>query len=109
MRGYFDGDGYIRVYNPKGKSRFEVIGTSQFLDEYENILLSHCKKNNKTKRITNKSWNENTQAIIYGGHRIEDIYKFLYQNATIYLDRKYNMFKEILTRPESKVTEDSGV
>lgn len=32
-----------------------------------------------------------------------------YQDATVYLDRKHDMFKEILTRPKSKDTEDFGV
>lgn len=109
MRGYFDGDGYVRVYEPKGLSRFEILGTPQFLDDYESILLSHCTNNSKTKRVTNKSWNENTQGIMYCGHRLKDIYRFLYQDATVYLNRKHDMFKQILTRPESKDTEDSGV
>lgn len=109
MRGYFDGDGYVRVYEPKGLSRFEILGTSQFLDTYEDILLNHCKNNNRTKRIINEKWNENTQGIMYCGHRLEDIYNFLYNNATIYLDRKHEMFKKILTRPKSNNTEDSGL
>ena len=103
MRGYFDGDGHINIPEKQHLSRFQLLGTPQFLDEYERILLSHCRNNYSTKRIVNPKWNENTQAIIYGGiARLRDMFNFLYKDATVYLDRKYNIFKQTLTRPEDK-------
>jgi len=110
MRGYFDGDGYVNVKSRIYNSVFQVLGTPAFLDVYESILLSHCHNQKPTKRIHQKSWNINTQAIAYSGvYRLQDIYRFLYDEATIYLDRKHDIFSQIITRPKSNVTEDFGV
>lgn len=94
MRGYFDGDGCIYV-SDKTKT-FSVLGTPDFLNEYENILLNNCKNKHKTKRTHRDIWNENTEEIIYGGsNRVKEIYDFLYKNANIYLERKKNKFQFI--------------
>ena len=88
MRGYFDGDGCIYVPEDKNHCYFSVLGTHNFLDKYEEILL---------KNIHKDTWNENTESIHYGGkNQIQKIFNYLYKDATIYLDRKYEKFKSLL-------------
>lgn len=89
MRGYFDGDGSITVNSEKKFYVMSVLGTSDFLDKYEKILLDAIKKDKPNKRTHNGQ----ALGIQYGGKlQIKKIYNFLYRDATIYLDRKYNKF-----------------
>ena len=90
MRGYFDGDGCICIPKAKYKPQrhFSVIGTKDFLDKYDEIILNLGV--NKTK------YSSEGQAYSVkhcGNIQVQKIYDFLYKNATIYLDRKYYKFK----------------
>lgn len=96
MRGYFDGDGCISFSN--NTPSFSILGTKNFLNKYEDVLIQHTGYKKKNKRIHNDSWNENTEAIVYSGKKIEQIYNFLYNNANIYLERKYTKFNKIISR-----------
>ena len=96
MRGYFDGDGSIcyttRKCNYK-EGTFSVIGTPEFLDEYEKYILQCLNRNNPNKR--DKSGR--AEAIRYGGkNQIKKIFQFLYKDATIYLQRKYDKFNIVM-------------
>lgn len=104
MRGYFDGDGSIyhcragKGQTVKQKS-FSIIGNEQFIQDYRNILVKNCDIN-KTK--INARLNINTNNTIYaaiysGNNNIQKIYDFLYKDATIYLDRKRDIFIEKLS------------
>lgn len=89
MRGYFDGDGSVSINLEKKNYIMSVLGTSDFLDKYEEILLSILKKNKPNKRFNNGQ----ALGIQYGGRlQVKKIYNFLYKDANIYLDRKYNKF-----------------
>lgn len=93
MRGYFDGDGCICVTS-KTKA-FNIVGCNIFLDKYENILINNCTNNNKVKRYVYK--NRAIGNFTYGGiKRLTDIYNFLYNNATIFLERKKKKFELII-------------
>ena len=90
MRGYFDGDGCI--YHAKSQYKcqrvFSVIGTKEFLNDYDGILLK--------LGINNTKYNSegNAFSVKHGGNiQVQKIYDFLYNNATIYLERKYYKFK----------------
>ena len=89
MRGYFDGDGCISINREKCRYHFSVLGTKEFLEKYEIILMEYLKKDNKTKRSrAGKAYSLN-----FGGRlQILKIYDFLYKDATIYLERKIQKF-----------------
>ena len=84
MRGYFDGDGccYIRK---DGSPQWSLLGTEEFLESYQNILVGlGANKNPKRHGNCGEAWE-----IRYGGRNIvKKINEFLYQDATIYLERK---------------------
>ena len=102
MRGYFDGDGSIIAYNSKQYPRFSVLGTPEFLDVYEKYILKELNRDKGNKRGKRHDWSDRTEDIQYSGiDQVQKIYNFLYKDATIYLDRKFEKF-DILLPSQSK-------
>lgn len=99
MRGYFDGDGciYINKKNNHHHICFSVLGTHDFLNYYEENLLNGIGRKNPTKRLHQGHWDDNTENINYGGkQQVIKIFNYLYKDATIYLERKYEKFNKLL-------------
>jgi hypothetical protein len=94
IRGYFDGDGCVS-YKKKYRKTINatiyipivsIVGTEAFLQELRNksslICLFQSQQN---------LWN------LYGsGKKAKDFLYYIYNNATIYLDRKYNIYKNYI-------------
>lgn len=92
IRGYFDGDGSLKK---KGKNikgyDFSVLGTIEFLTE-----LKVCLNVNNKIRKCNKNNESNNYHLTFGGNqKVKLVTKKLYENATIYLNRKYERYKEL--------------
>ena len=89
IRGYFDGDGYLS-YRKKNKLYPAVgfIGTKEMLEsiiKYTNIPASSIRKD--------KRHQHNTYSLIY---KLEDslsLINYMYNDSTIYLDRKYYRYQ----------------
>lgn len=102
MRGYFDGDGCI-AYS-QGQLRFSVISTPEFLDVYEYYILKILNRSNNNKRLKRSDWSERTETISYAGNcQVQKIFNFLYNNATIYLERKHAKFIAVLGQKEDNI------
>lgn len=86
IRGYVDADGCIYKKTTKGYS-LEVVGTAEFLKGYVKELGVH---ENKIHYINKRS---TASRVMYGGEYAESILEYLYSDANIYLDRKYNQVK----------------
>ena len=112
IRGYFDGDGCVGFYNNKSitngktysyiKPDFNIIATKPFLEKIENYIgLKGCFKQSHTPEMFYLCYSSKTV--------IPLIYEYLYKDATIYLQRKYNKFNDTLynCRLETKTTEVS--
>lgn len=87
IRGYFDGDGSLCHTVMDGKIRWQVnfIGTEKFLkDIMFYIQKEHCISTCGSNYRFNFSKFED----------VKDITDFMYKNATIYLDRKYEKYLE---------------
>ena len=100
MRGYFDGDGTIHIKFDKNKDQlqFKVIGTYEFLRGYENVFLNKLYKviPKEDLPFATKEHN-NIRTLAYGGNGIcRKIYRFLYKDATVFLERKKSIFEEII-------------
>ena len=89
IRGYFDGDGCVSIYNRNGKSRLStsLLGTSEMLTFIQNLFF----KENKLTR--NNKNNDVTYVYALSGQKAYTFLSIIYNNATIYLDRKYQKFK----------------
>lgn len=103
IRGYFDGDGSVGITDrlikgKKYKEQFiQFIGSNNFIDglcEQLNFL--------NTFNIISTNNGNNKQISIKSKLDFIKFYEFLYKDATIYLERKHNKFKEILQYLENK-------
>lgn len=95
IRGYFDGDGTVGKY-VRSKSRhpiysFKILGTLEFLTRLSEILDEAIgAEQAKLKR------HSGVYEYARGGRLLLlKIRKFLYQDATIYMSRKYDVFNTI--------------
>ena len=83
IRGYMDGDGCIYVSN--NKISLEILGTHDFLEGYKNwVNLGNSKIYNFKHSDIKRVCNSNAQAL--------DILSRIYNNANIYLKRKYEKY-----------------
>lgn len=84
-RGYFDGDGSFGVYN--GELNLSCVGTDSILDNlfpnFEYTKYHH--KNHHEKTMTLSAYSKKAKLIL----------DYMYQDATIYLDRKYNNYLKL--------------
>lgn len=87
IRGYFDGDGCIS-YCDKSHSNMTIslLGTKDFLEVLQNYLP--LEKKNKIDKI------KNIYKLSFQRSRGKYVLNYLYNNATIYLDRKEIRYKE---------------
>ena len=105
VRGWFDGDGSI-VINNKLASSFTIVGTYGNLEKIRDIILKNVKVLKKTKISKNKSifsirWGGNNQVI--------DIRKWLYKNASVFMDRKKNKFDNVQIKKRQSSSMYRGV
>lgn len=95
IRGYFDGDGSIKKTGKKrtaAKDPYDVsfLGTKEFLEAIQDELGMHTKLKDTSKH------NVNNHEIVFGGyHKALSVLNLLYENASIYLDRKYERYLEL--------------
>lgn len=83
IRGYIDGDGCIYVSN--NRISVEVLGTEKFLLGYKKWV------NLGTSRIYNFN-HSNIKRVVNSNKQALDILDRIYQNASIYLQRKYDKY-----------------
>lgn len=98
IRGYYDGDGYFSVTKRKDRTensliyQFNITGMENPLRKMQEHLINNVgvvdnglKHRKSTIAVT----------IHYSGKNVcKRILDYLYQDATIYLQRKYNRYKE---------------
>lgn len=98
IRGYFDGDGSLYAKKPSKTGHIDwgltIVSTENFTDfirKYlKDILKIHC-----TKKKYNKGPNQITTTLSIGGNlQMEKVLDWMYQDATIYLPRKYEKYQD---------------
>ena len=108
IRGYIDGDGCLSIYNNYNKTsmrtELNLVGTEQFLKSINNLFNNIGYIRNKSS----KNYKNNAFSLTFTDVPSRKIARFLYENATIYLDRKYNKFlKFCLLEEESSKRKSS--
>lgn len=95
IRGYFDGDGSIGIYtqsydNTRPLYNFSIVGIEDLLSFIQDKLELH---NIKLRYDTRTK----CMYILKSGNKqdIQRIREYLYHDATIYLQRKYDIFEKI--------------
>lgn len=97
IRGYFDGDGCL-TYSIKKKDglrkyAFKVCGTKEMVLGIENAFQLKRKHKLYQRHVTEK----NTYCLDIGGNdQVDTILKYMFENASVYLDRKYQKYLSFL-------------
>lgn len=99
VRGYFDGDGYVskNYYNAK----LSIVSTKAFCESVQTILhedvginasIYLCHKNELTTTRTLQ---------ISGRNQIRKFLDYIYNDANLYLQRKYNIYQSLYANHEN--------
>lgn len=110
IRGYFDGDGNISYskVSKKHTTKSDELKVYNYINYNFNIIsLDHniileMKTFLQKHSLTVSEYVDKKQCLTISIHKkseIELIFNLLYKNATIFMNRKYNKFKEILEIP----------
>lgn len=87
IRGYVDGDGCLTFQNKEHTvPALDILGTEQFLTELIKHIPIKCK--------VSKCYNKRLFHITFTRKKAYEFAKYIYNNATIYLDRKKNKYEE---------------
>jgi DNA-binding Lrp family transcriptional regulator len=94
IRGYVDGDGCLTTYlnHPKTSIRTELslVGTESFLKSVNKLF----KNVGYIKNKSSENWDNEAYNLSFSDVPSRKIARYLYENATIYLNRKYEKFLE---------------
>lgn len=100
IRGYFDGDGGLSAEKNKyvnhTKYRANIVSNPKFIDDLNSIFYKVFGK--KYYILKHKRHKYTEQIRIEGNPSIENFLNWLYKDATVYLDRKYNLYQLLLDR-----------
>ena len=120
IRGYWDGDGFLGIYNSKSenykytnnKATCGVMGTENFLTGIRNFLK--FPKNIKTANTEKHPCKAYT--LSYVCKEALAVSYILYNNSTVYMERKYNkylefcrLYKELYKELEDNIGEGCDV
>lgn len=94
IRGYVDGDGCLTTYlNAKKTSirtELSLVGTESFLNAVNKLFQNKGYIYNKSSN----GWDNKAFSLSFSNIPSRKIARYLYENATIYLNRKYEKFLE---------------
>jgi DNA-binding CsgD family transcriptional regulator len=93
LRGYVDGDGCL--YKTRSSVGIEILGTESFLDG----ITKYLPEFRKPSKISHSK----VFRIGCYGKNASEVANKLYGHATIYLDRKYEKFKEYFEHKDGEV------
>lgn len=99
IRGYFDGDGSLGIYphsktNPNLEESLLIVGTKAFLEKVQEIL-------GKGFLMHKSNCSEYTYRLGYSTRKANNAAKIMYEDSTIYLERKYNIYKQFCAAVKS--------
>lgn len=107
IRGYWDGDGTIGLYKSEKYGytfNFAVLGTPMFLKGVQNFIkLGGTLKNASTPSEPNNAW-----ILAFSNLKSRKAARLLYQDANIYLERKYNIYQDFCRVEEESSTLQSS-
>ncbi len=100
VRGYFDGDGCFSEY--QGGKRFNIVGIKGVILDLQKYFITEVGLN-KTILGKNKHALE-ARCLEYSGNKnVWKIARHFYSNATVYLERKFNIIKDLQNKYEVKM------
>ena len=96
VRGYFDGDGCIYYNKNAGDYVITFTGSTLFIKELLKLLQIQCgvRKGNLSHRNIDSLYNATLS--LGGNLQVARLGKWLYDQSTVFLERKYEKIKPIL-------------
>lgn len=92
IRGFFDGDGCVYIRKTSYPSKLHVLFYTGSINMAK-FLINTIKKYLKGyKGNIMKKKDKNAYVLHFGQKHSEVIFHYMYNNATIFMDRKYNIF-----------------
>lgn len=107
VRGYFDGDGCLSVYTQTvgnaviNKQEWSLTGHPEFIANIRQLIEQNV---DVSHRVKIKTYKRTDKAVTLRYGRKSDIvalHDYLYQDATVYLDSKYQQFVEFFNREKN--------
>ena len=107
VRGYFDGDGCLSVYQQTigniviNRQEWSLTGHPEFIANIRQLIEQNV---DVSQRVKIKTYKRTDKAVTLRYGKKSDIvalHDYLYQDATVYLDSKYQRFVEFFTREKS--------
>lgn len=100
IRGYFDGDGTVYV-TKTGYLQAGFISTLEFCKD----CLRHLNLSREYNIHKEQRSDKNVYYFTITGDRVEELYNYLYKDATIFLDRKKEKFDQfyLLRKPSTTI------
>lgn len=96
IRGYFDGNGSIGIFGKAQNVEFSLCSTKEFVEFIQNVLVNNCNLSKTKLGKRHKDRENNSYHVKYTGRfsclKIRD---YLYKDAHLYLQRKYDKFFSI--------------
>lgn len=92
LRGLFDGDGSVSSY--KGQYFFNISGTYLAMEQIASFLFKEYGFG-QGRAYRNKKNSKSGQLCIGGNIQVSHLYRLLYQDAELFLTRKYDKVKEL--------------
>ncbi len=104
IRGYFDGDGCISI---KNRIRIDFTSNKVFLEELKSYLE---KKGILSNKVVTRKKNELGGSLqITKLKYVGKLYHYMYDNSTIYLERKYDKFQTFVNEIPAEENSDASV
>lgn len=99
IRGYFDGDGCIYIHQEQ--LGIMIVSTKEMLSSIAEIIINNNLANPHISHP--ERYTDNTYRLDFGGSRqVKRFCDWIYKDSTIYLDRKYELFKSYCSNHEFK-------
>lgn len=99
IRGYFDGDGGIMVLHKKAATKIymaHIASNPNFIKDLNVIFKEEFGREFHVEKYKDS---ERVEQIRFGGYfNTLNFLDFIYKNASIYLNRKYNLYLEVKNR-----------
>lgn len=105
IRGYIDGDGCISLDKRRGRLYVSLVSTQNFCCEFANFIKSELDINCSYTAKVNKQKETTSRVLsINGNLQVVKFLNWLYEDATLYMERKYNIYID-----GKKLLEDRGL
>lgn len=101
IRGYFDGDGGLHISKSENQMNIQITSTKEMIKSLQKILKETTQCNtyiSHPERYTDNTWRLDSG----GSRQVKRFLDWIYEDATIYLDRKYELFKSYCENHEFK-------